>query len=105
MGGFVAEIVTNALLQTRFCVMRRKKKMNDKLFKINVLITVFDFFLCGMGVAAFAVGAWLFSKWWIALFALIPLGLYSNHGIVVETDIQQSKIDALKPQKEEADDD
>ena len=72
--------------------------MNDNLFKINVFYAVSDFVLCALGVCAFAGASYFFGKWWIVLFALLPLAMYSNHGLIIESDLRQAKADELKPE-------
>lgn len=71
--------------------------MNDNLYKINVFYGVTDFLLCAIGVAAFTGAAFFFGKWWLILFAVLPLCLYTNHGLIIESDLKQSKVEELKP--------
>lgn len=73
--------------------------MDKKLFWMNILIAVFDVVVCVAMVAMFGLAAFHFNRWWITLFALLPLLLYENHTLIVDADLQQAKIDALKPQK------
>jgi len=75
--------------------------MDKKLLVLNILYAVFDVALGIAGVALFGWCAWFFSKWWLALFALLPLAMYNNHSVIINADIQQAQVDALKPQKKE----
>lgn len=64
--------------------------MSEKLFKINRMMVICDFLLTCIAVTAFSAGAWYFAKWWIALFALIPLGMYTTHGIITDADVERA---------------
>ena len=73
--------------------------MSKPLAAINIIWAIGDVIICGLAILAFGWGAWFFSKWWVLLFSFVPLGLYSNHGVICDSDIQRSQIDALKPQE------
>lgn len=75
--------------------------MDKKLLVLNIVYVTFDVVLGLAGIAVFAWCAWHFEKWWMALFALIPLTLYNTHSAIIDADIQQAKVDALKPQAKE----
>ena len=100
-GDSVVEIATNALLRMKYSM--RGKKMNKHLLILNIFLSIGDVLICALAILAFGWGAWFFSKWWVLLFSFIPLGLYSNHGVICDTDIQRSQVDALKPQEKEHD--
>jgi predicted secreted protein len=38
----------------------------------------------------------VFCHWWIALFALIPVSLYTNHGIIVNSQIEDADFEEVK---------
>jgi predicted secreted protein len=38
----------------------------------------------------------VFCRWWIALFALIPVSLYTNHGIIVNSQIEGADFEEVK---------
>ena len=65
--------------------------MDKQLFKINILFAIADFLICGLGLCLFAWAAFFFGKWWISLFGVIPLMLYSNHGILITADIEDAQ--------------
>ena len=71
--------------------------MNEKLYRLNKLFIIADFLIAALGVCVFAWSAWHFGRWWIALFALIPLSLYMNHGIILDREITDAKVEELKP--------
>ena len=72
--------------------------MSDKFFKLNWLLFVLDFLVCTVSVIGFLWGAAYFNHWWISLFDLIPLALYTSHGILCdpETDKEEQKGDEQK---------
>lgn len=78
--------------------------MNKQLMVLNIILTVGDIIVCCAAIALFGWAAWAFGKWWILLFNFIPLGLYSNHSLVIEADITQAKTDELKPKGKTLDD-
>lgn len=61
--------------------------MSKKVFFLNIVMVFFDVLLGITGIALFGWAAWNFSKWWLCLFALIPLTLYNTHGIIIESDM------------------
>jgi len=73
------------------------KNMSEKLYKLNKLFIIADFIIACLGVCVFAWSAMHFGKWWIALFALIPLSLYMNHGLILDSQIVDAKVEELKP--------
>jgi hypothetical protein len=56
--------------------------MDERLFRLNTTYAIVDTLICLAAIAAFGFGAWHFGKWWINLFNLLPLILYSNHTVV-----------------------
>lgn len=63
--------------------------MSRKMLVINIFVAVADLILSALAVCAFAWAAVYFHKWWLILFTLIPVILYSNHSIVVDDTIQK----------------
>ena len=57
---------------------------------------VCDFIICALATAIIGYAAFVFDKWWIALFALIPVALYTNHGIIVNSQIQDADFEEVK---------
>lgn len=71
--------------------------MTERLYKLNRLFFIVDCIVAVLGVCVFAYSAIHFGKWWIALFALIPLALYMNHGLILDSQIVDAKVEELKP--------
>lgn len=71
--------------------------MNEKLYRLNKLFIIADFLIAALGVCVFSYSALHFGKWWIALFALIPLALYMNHGLILDNQITDAKVEELNP--------
>ena len=69
--------------------------MSKSLTAINIILVITDLILSALVVLAFAWGAWHFAKWWLILFTLIPAALYTNHSIIIDSDIRQNRIDEL----------
>ena len=65
--------------------------MTSKLLALNIIFAVFDVLLGLSGIALFGWAAWFFCKWWIALFALIPLTLYNSHSLIIDEDIEAAQ--------------
>ena len=73
------------------------KNMNERPYRINRLFLVCDLLIAALGVCVFAYSALRFGRWWIALFALIPLALYMNHGVLLDHEIHDAEVEELKP--------
>ena len=69
--------------------------MSKSLTAINIILVVTDLLLSALCVIAFSWASFFFSKWWLVLFTLIPVMAYSHHSIIIESDIQQDRIDKL----------
>ena len=74
--------------------------MNKQLLTLNIIFAIGDVLVCLFAIAAFGWASWFFAKWWPLLFTFVPLGLYSNHGVIIEADMRQAKCDELKPEGE-----
>lgn len=68
-------------------------QMNERLYRLNKLFIIADMIIAALGVCVFAYSALHFGKWWIALFALLPLILYMNHGIVLDREIVDANVE------------
>ena len=68
--------------------------MDKKTFALNIVYAVFDTLIGVCGVGVFGLLAWHCDKWWIALFALVPLSLYNNHTLIIDADLQQKGGDS-----------
>ena len=58
--------------------------MDRKLFILNIIITLVDTAISALAIIAFAWGAATFERWWLLLFALIPVLLFHAHPLVLE---------------------
>lgn len=67
--------------------------MNERLYRLNKLFIIADMIIAALGVCVFAYSALHFGKWWITLFALLPLILYMNHGIVLDREIVDADVE------------
>lgn len=70
--------------------------MSKSLTAINIILVVTDLILSSLCVMAFAWASFFFSKWWLILFTLIPAALYTNHSIIIDSDIRQDRLDKLE---------
>lgn len=53
------------------------------MFVINIIKAIADVIISALGITGFIYGANVFQRWWILLFAVIPLLMYYSSGIVV----------------------
>lgn len=65
--------------------------MSRSLLAINILWAVADTAVCVLAVLAFAWGASHFERWWLLLFMVIPLIMFSNHTLIVDADLQRAE--------------
>lgn len=70
--------------------------MSKTLAVINIFLVITDLILSAIAVCAFAWCAVYFHKWWIILFTLVPVILYNNHSVILDSDVRQARIDNLK---------
>ena len=77
--------------------------MSKTMAVINIFLVVADLILSALVVCAFAWSAVYFHKWWLILFTLVPVALYSNHSVIVDSDIQRTILDSLKSKEGEND--
>lgn len=77
--------------------------MSRTMAVINIFLVVADLLLSALAVCAFAWAAVYFHKWWLILFTLVPVALYSNHSIIVDSDVRRAEVDNLKPKEGEKD--
>ena len=67
--------------------------MNKRLFAINIIFAVLDTIVVVLAILGFWWCAWHFGKWWIILFAIIPLIAFNAHSLVIDSDIERAKED------------
>lgn len=53
------------------------------MFVINIIKAIADLIVSALGIMGFIYGANVFQRWWILLFAILPLAMYYSSGIVV----------------------
>lgn len=53
------------------------------MFVINIIKAIADVIISALGIMGFVYGANVFQRWWILLFAVIPLLMYYSSGILV----------------------
>ena len=70
--------------------------MSKRLAIINIILAIADLALSALGIIAFAWAAMFFNKWWLIFFALIPLAMYSQHSMIIDSDIRDAKVDELQ---------
>lgn len=62
--------------------------MSKSLGTINIIFAVADTLICLAAIVAFSGAAYVFTKWWIVLFNIVPLMLFCNHTLIIENDIE-----------------
>ena len=58
--------------------------MSKELTIINVIWAVADTIVCGLSIAACTWMSVTFDRWWIFLFSIIPLAVFSKHTYLFE---------------------
>lgn len=71
--------------------------MDNNISKLNIVLAVADTVVASLAIAAFGAAAYVFCKWWILLFSLLPITLFYSHSIIIDADIQEAEIDQLSP--------
>ena len=67
--------------------------MDKKIFALDVLITIADTLIAALAIVAFAWGSRYFDRWWMLLFAVIPLALFNQHSLIVNADLERGEKD------------
>ena len=62
--------------------------MTKRLLIINVVYAVVDTLLFAIGICGFTLCAIHFGKWWLVLFNLLPLSLFSRHSLIIDNDLE-----------------
>ena len=65
--------------------------MDKEIKALNIVFAVCDTLVCLAAVVAFGYAAFHFGKWWINLFNLLPLSMYSRHTVVVDHDLTMAQ--------------
>ena len=61
--------------------------MTKRLLIINVVYAVVDTLIFAIGICGFTLCALHFGKWWLVLFNLLPLSLFSRHSLIIDNDL------------------
>mgnify|MGYP003302295562 CR=1 FL=1 len=70
--------------------------MDNKLYRLNTLFAIVDTLVSLLAIAAFSMGAYLFDRWWIVCFNLIPLILFHSHTLIINSDISAAEEEEVK---------
>lgn len=62
--------------------------MTKRLLVINVVYAVVDTLIFAIGICGFTLCALHFGKWWLVLFNLLPLSLFSRHSLIIDNDLE-----------------
>lgn len=65
--------------------------MKEDINVLNIVFVICDTIVCIVAVVGFAYAAIHFGKWWINLFNLLPLSLYSRHTVVIDHDLTMAQ--------------
>lgn len=65
--------------------------MNNRLLAINIIYAIVDVILGALGICAFGWGSWFFGRWWMLLFTIIPLTLFSTHSVIIDADFKEAQ--------------
>ena len=75
--------------------------MNKQLTVINFLWAVVDTLITALAILAFSWGAWYFNRWGLLFANLIPLVLFTNHGLLINTDLEAAKEEDIECMQEQ----
>lgn len=70
--------------------------MSKALVLINALWAILDTIICCLAVCAFGWGAYYFDRWWLLLFLIVPLAVFNQHSLILDSDIQRAKMGATE---------
>lgn len=65
--------------------------MTSKILALNIVYAIVDTVIAALAICVFGGGAYYFGKWWLLLFNIVPLALYSTHSLIVETDMEAAQ--------------
>lgn len=68
--------------------------MDKKIFVLDVLITIADTLIAALAILAFAWGSRYFGRWWMLLFAIIPLALFNAHTLILDAPQEEGENDS-----------
>ena len=64
--------------------------MDKNIKTLNIIYAITDTLIAALSISCFAYMALHFERWWILLFSILPLVLYSQHTLVIESNIRRS---------------
>ena len=70
--------------------------MEERLYRLNTTYAILDTIVCLAAIACFGLAAFHFGRWWISLFNLVPLMLYSQRGALIELKAPEEDIECMK---------
>ena len=65
--------------------------LNKNLAVINAIMAVGDVAIAAIAILSFTYVSIYFGRWWITLFSILPILLYSSHSLIIDADIEQAK--------------
>ena len=64
--------------------------MDERRYRLNKTYAITDTLMCLAAILCFGFAAWYFGKWWLNLFNLIPLGMFSRHTAILDVEKGES---------------
>ena len=65
--------------------------MDKNIKALNIIYAITDTLIAALSIVSFAYMALHFERWWILLFSILPLILYSQHTLVLESGIRRAE--------------
>lgn len=65
--------------------------MDKNIKALNIIYAITDTLIAALSIVSFALMALHFERWWIMLFIILPLILYSQHTLVIESGIKRAE--------------
>jgi hypothetical protein len=65
--------------------------MTGKLLALNIVFAIADTIIAALSILAFVWCSWRFDKWWIILFAVVPMALFNAHTAIINSDIEEAQ--------------
>ena len=63
--------------------------MSKRVLTLNIIYAVFDALVGVCGIGVFGLAGGYFERWWITLFAVIPLALYNNRTMILDSILEE----------------
>lgn len=80
-----------------------RENMSRRLVVINIVIVITELILYALYIIGFVWATSHFQQWWLMLFTILPVALYSNHSLIVDADIRDIMVDAFSARGGEED--